>query len=281
MKCRECEGLKSIDITSNEGVMPIGDMTDLSISYKKNSKNNYTFTLTAFSYWNQYGLRVYLNAGGTWYLLGTQIITQAEYSRTDTYSKTITITKNMDVYGYIVCAYCEDKAHVGWPNGQEEPERWTHTTNRISLTFENTTPAPTAPTSVKLTGRYEQGLNPLCSWSGSTNATSHDIQRRYWSKLTNTYTEWEAVEWKNSSSSRYLYSCSDDYNCVQARVRANGAGGTSGWTESNWLYRQGVRVWNGSAWQFGYIRVWNGSSWTGYEGVYNHVYNGSNYVVGK
>ena len=276
------------------GVQPRGSMTDIYIdSYEKVEKNKYKFNLRIFSYWNQWGLRVYLrvkNSSGTIiqnHLLGTQIVYQSEYSKTNYYSKTITIDQNCSVYAYTMCSLCDDRTHTPdhyiyghYSNGQVDPEDWSHTSPSISLTYENPTPAPTAPTSVKLTGRYEVGENPVCSWSGSTNAKSHDIQVRYWSKIGNIYTDWENVEYANSSSSKTLYNTKADYNCIQARVKANG-NGTSGWKESNWLYRQGVRVWDGSKWVFGYIRVWDGSSWKGYEGVYNHTYNGTKYVVSK
>lgn len=259
-------------------------LTEIGMSYYKLSKNTYRFTLTASSYWNQYGLRVYLVVEGSstsYHLVDTQVIYQAEYYRSDNYTYDLTITENCSIYGYIKCSYCEDHAHAGWPNGEEDPELWENWSSRSSFSYENPIPPPTAPTSVKLTGRYEQGVDPLCSWSGSTNATNHDIQRRYWDFINNSYSEWENVEWANSSSSRVLYNCNVNHNCVQARVRANGVNGTSSWTESNWIYHNGVRVWDGNNWVFAYFKVWNGTSWVGTDGVYGYVFDGTNFIVSK
>lgn len=260
-------------------------LTNVSMSCSKVSKNNYSFTLTVTSYYNAYGIRVYVcfrNSAGavTKHHIGTQYISASEYNKTDTYSATLSINENCTAYGYVFCSYCEDHMHSGYPNGQEDPELWQNTSSEISLTYENPTPVPTAPTSVTLSGLYERGQSPTCSWSGATNATGHDVQRRYWKPTQNEYSQWEAVHTGISGSSASV-SCAEGWKAVQTRVRASGPGGVSGWKESNWLYHHGVRVWVGDKFQFGHVRVWNGSSWVTAEQTYTYVYNGSGYVLSQ
>lgn len=244
-------------------------------SISKVSTNKYTMTITlstSSSYvYNGYGVRVYAVIAGTKRLLGVPTVTNGIFS-TSSYSYTFTISANTACYAFIQCAWCEDGLH------NEYYEQFYNKTTTETLTFEQTVYPPTAPTSVVLSGRYEQDVNLTCSWSGSTNATNHDIQYRYWDFIGNTYTAWTALEWANSSSSRILYGLVM-HSGVQTRVRANGAGGTSAWKESNILYHQGVRVYDGANWVFGTIKIWNGSAWNNLGGMY--VYDGSSYQISK
>ena len=253
------------------------------VSCIKTAKNTYEFKVSVSTYHNEFGQRAYIylkNSAGNIkkYLAGTQVVYQ--YHQTNEYTTSVTITENVTAYAYSVCARCDDYFN-GVGAYHEDPELWQHTSASMSLTYENPTPVPTAPTSVVLSHRYEQGINPNCSWSGASHASHYDIQRRYYNFLTKSYTAWEEfiTGLGASTTSTALTNCSQDYNGVQVRIRSSNSAGISGWTESNLLYHQGVRVWDGSQWCFGHIKIWNGSSWNNLGGMF--VNNGSKYIVSK
>lgn len=140
--------------------------------------------------------------------------------------------------------------------------------------------APGAPTNLSLTGRFDNGMSTVASWTkGSGTVEAYEVQRRFWTAYDKAYTDWWNVDsnYNGSATSITLQHSAVTHHAQQVRIRAKNAAGTSAWVESNWVYHDGVnvytnnsgaktygkvRVWNGSAWVQAYVSVWNGTSWS-------------------
>lgn len=140
---------------------------------------------------------------------------------------------------------------------------------------------PGAPTNLSLTGRFENGMTTQLTWSkGSGTVANYEVQRRFWKRYNNSYTDWWNVDLNygntNTTSITIQHSAVGDHS-QQVRIRAKNSAGASAWVESNWVAHDGVnvytnnsgsktygkvRIWNGSSWVQGYVSVWTGSGWS-------------------
>lgn len=136
---------------------------------------------------------------------------------------------------------------------------------------------PGEPTNLSASGFYDNGDTSVLNWNkGSGTVTHHWVQYRLWYYTDNSYSGW--YTYTQTASSSTSYSVTHSYveaDAIQFRVASmnNGVDSTNWSNESNWIYRQGVkvydngmkrgriRVWNGSGWAYGYIYVWDGSQW--------------------
>lgn len=141
--------------------------------------------------------------------------------------------------------------------------------------------APGAPTNLSLTGRFDNGMQTVATWTkGSGTVSCYEVQRRFWTYYDNVYTDWWDVNLNygdTNTTSVTLAHSAVTHHAQQVRIRAKNSAGTSAWVESNWVYHDGinvytnnsgsktygkVRVWNGSAWVQGHVSVWTGSGWS-------------------
>lgn len=140
--------------------------------------------------------------------------------------------------------------------------------------------APGAPTNLSLTGRFDNGMSTMLTWTkGSGTVSAYEVQRRFWKAYNNSYTDYALVDsnYNGSATSITIQHSAVGDHAQQVRIRAKNDAGYSSWVESNWVYHDGVniytdnngsktyakvRVWNGSTWKQGYVSVWTGSGWS-------------------
>lgn len=178
-------------------------------------------------------------------------------------SKTITISGSFDINITYSGVYVGTMSHS------------------VSATLDTILSPPGAPTNLSLTGRFENGMTTQLTWSkGSGTVANYEVQRRFWKRYNNSYTDWWDVDLNygntNTTSITIQHSAVGDHS-QQVRIRAKNSAGASAWVESNWVAHDGVnvytnnsgsktygkvRIWNGSSWVQGYVSVWTGSGWS-------------------
>ena len=129
---------------------------------------------------------------------------------------------------------------------------------------------PSAPTNVTLTGTFDNRYTTKGTWNAVSGATAYEVQRRFWTKYDNRYTDYGNVASNLGTNSITISHSAVKDHCQQIRVRAKNSAGVSAWVESNWVWHQGLKVYNGSSFIVPTIKVWTGSSWKqGYISYYN------------
>lgn len=141
-----------------------------------------------------------------------------------------------------------------------------------TITLDTINSKPPNPTSIYVTGLFENGDSQTITINGNGPKTGYNIYYRYWNKTNNEYSQWYYKGHTGDNS----YTINHDnitWDCIQYSVTTVNHGIESNGIESDWYWHYGIKinnngmvrgkikVWNGSNWVHGYIRIWNGSNW--------------------
>lgn len=128
-------------------------------------------------------------------------------------------------------------------------------------------------------GNYEKDRSTTIRFGGIAPVTNYKIYFREWRRIGDEYGGWS--HHGNDSNHTGVYSIG--HGNVNGDAFQMGVSQVNGPYESEikpteWIYHQGVNVWNGNWNGFGQLRVWNGLSWA--QG-YARVWNGSAWVIAQ
>lgn len=126
---------------------------------------------------------------------------------------------------------------------------------------------PNTPAGIAITGGvFEMGEKlyyKITPPSSGPTPTSYKIYIRYYNKVNDSYSNWLYSTTVTSLSNYVTWNSEVGWDGVRiaASAVANGLESTNR-AESPWVFHEGMKVWNGSAWVYGKVNVWNGSAWT-------------------
>jgi hypothetical protein len=141
-----------------------------------------------------------------------------------------------------------------------------------TVTLDRINTKPPNPSSISVSGLFENGSSQTININGSGPKTGYNIFYRFWNKINNQYSSWNYHGFTDGNSYT-IHHNGITWDCIQYAVATVNHGIESDRIETAWYWHYGVRVnnngmvrgrikvWNGSSWVDGYIRIWNGSSW--------------------
>ena len=73
---------------------------------------------------------------------------------------------------------------------------------------------PSAPTNVTLTGTFDNGYTTKGTWNAVSGATAYEVQRRFWTKYDDRYTDYGNVASNLGTNSITISNSAVKYHCV-------------------------------------------------------------------